>query len=72
MVCKGCGREMHKSVADASRQAIAVLVGREGHRPAGVPNEWRKGPLCCKCQAAWSAAISELAAGPATRRQRRD
>ncbi|MGD9724113.1 MAG: hypothetical protein AB7O59_22955 [Pirellulales bacterium] len=48
---------MHASVADTTREAIQVLIDREGGRPVDIPKQWRSGPLCPKCQAAWSAAI---------------
>jgi hypothetical protein len=55
--CVGCQSEMHASVATTTQSAINVLVKREGGRPADIPKKWRSGPLCPRCQAAWSAAI---------------
>jgi len=63
MQCKGCGTNIHPSVASTTHQAIALLVRREGTKPAKIPAGWRAGPLCFKCQAAWSAKISQRAGG---------
>jgi hypothetical protein len=55
--CQGCGIHLHPVVAQTTYDAIARLIQREGKRPAKVPARWREGPLCNKCQAAWSARI---------------
>ncbi len=57
--CVGCKSKMITGVATASRDAIAVLLRREGGLLVDIPKHWRAGPLCFACQAAWSAAISQ-------------
>ena len=59
--CKRCSVAMGEMSATLSADAIQVLVQREKslERVAGKA-EWRDGPLCDRCLAAWSALIHSI------------
>jgi hypothetical protein len=56
--CKRCDAAMEGTTARLSLQAIEVLGKREESlgQSTGEP-QWREGPLCDRCLAAWSALI---------------
>ena len=61
IICNRCPAAMSEIGAALSADAIQLLVKREESLGQVVSEpEWRDGPLCDRCLAAWSALIHAL------------
>lgn len=57
--CRNCESQLPVFMVAAAQQAIRVLIRREGEVDRVSKPDWRKGPMCDKCLARWSASLAE-------------